>query len=422
MNRMFRPTLMFLGLVLLFCMASYLVAGWEFGSPMPTARYGLAAAELDSFIYVIGGKDENGVPTAVVERYDPENDQWDSGVAPITSPRYNAAAVSLLGKIYLIGGMDESGIVGTIEEYDPAFDQWSVVDTLPEPRQGLAAVTLGDTIYIIAGWGDQNYLCSVLMYIPGMYISPWSMDNLSLSRVGLAATTWNNRIYAIGGVFFGPLSLVEEYWAYQHYWTTIDSLGVPRGWLAAATIGDTIYAIGGFDGNNSLAVVECYLPSADSSWFQIDPMQMPRDALAAVSFNGKIYAFGGSYRQDSQVVEVLEVVEVYEPGLAVIGSVDDNQPTLIGFQLSQNYPNPFNTSTIIRFGVPAGATGRIRLTIYNIRGQEITRLVNAPLAQGNYSAVWDGQDEQGNPVSGGLYFYVLECGLFENARSMLYLP
>ena len=44
------------------------------------------------------------------------------------------------------------------------------------------------------------------------------------------------------------------------------------------------------------------------------------------------------------------------------------------FELSQNYPNPFNPSTTIKFNLPEA--GMVKLTLYNILGQEIRWLVN----------------------------------------------
>ena len=46
---------------------------WTTGTSMPTARTEVAGSVLDGKIYVIGGYDESGKTTDVVEVYDPHN-------------------------------------------------------------------------------------------------------------------------------------------------------------------------------------------------------------------------------------------------------------------------------------------------------------------------------------------------------------
>ncbi len=71
--------------------------------------------------------------------------------------------------------------------------------------------------------------------------------------------------------------------------------------------------------------------------------------------------------------------------------------------LSQNFPNPFNPETTIKFDVLNN--DNIELTVYDIRGQKVKTLTNKYFTRGNYSVVWDGNDNNGNPVSSGIYIY-----------------
>jgi hypothetical protein len=71
------------------------------------------------------------------------------------------------------------------------------------------------------------------------------------------------------------------------------------------------------------------------------------------------------------------------------------------FALGANFPNPFNPSTTIPVSVPTVA--EVRLTVYNILGQEIRTLQAGPLQAGRYWFVWDGRNERGNPVATGVY-------------------
>lgn len=82
-----------------------------------------------------------------------------------------------------------------------------------------------------------------------------------------------------------------------------------------------------------------------------------------------------------------------------------NLPTV--FSLSQNHPNPFNPATRIRYALPH--SGAVTLTIYNILGQKVQRLLtNQPKSAGYYEVQWDGRNTAGGATSSGVYLYRLE--------------
>jgi hypothetical protein len=77
------------------------------------------------------------------------------------------------------------------------------------------------------------------------------------------------------------------------------------------------------------------------------------------------------------------------------------------YSLSQNYPNPFNPSTSIEFSVPVNSN--VTLTIYNLLGQVVTRLMDQDVNSGSYIVVWNGNDMNGLKVSSGIYFYEMKA-------------
>jgi hypothetical protein len=94
------------------------------------------------------------------------------------------------------------------------------------------------------------------------------------------------------------------------------------------------------------------------------------------------------------------------------------------FSLDQNFPNPFNPTTEIRFGLPTASN--VTLTVYNMLGQEVVKLVNGNLPAGYRSVTWDGVSASGSSVASGLYFYKLEASgvdgrSFATTRKMLLL-
>jgi hypothetical protein len=82
--------------------------------------------------------------------------------------------------------------------------------------------------------------------------------------------------------------------------------------------------------------------------------------------------------------------------------------------LEQNFPNPFNPSTIIKYSVPK--EGHVSLTVYDITGKEITKLVDGERQAGNYEVNWSAEK-----MSSGIYFYRIQSGGFVQTNKMILL-
>jgi hypothetical protein len=89
------------------------------------------------------------------------------------------------------------------------------------------------------------------------------------------------------------------------------------------------------------------------------------------------------------------------------------------FALDQNFPNPFNSDTAIRFALPAAAA--IDLSVYNLAGQRIARLVEGWREAGHYTARWDGRTAAGYGLATGVYIYRLRAGDRIQSRKLLLL-
>ena len=105
----------------------------------------------------------------------------------------------------------------------------------------------------------------------------------------------------------------------------------------------------------------------------------------------------------------------FEYGMSSFDDNNINSP--VKFSLSQNYPNPFNPITTISFSVSSKDTEGAKLEIYNIKGQKIITFCHPELVEG--SVIWNGNDEAGNAVSSGVYFYKLRSGKKSAIKKML---
>jgi len=76
--------------------------------------------------------------------------------------------------------------------------------------------------------------------------------------------------------------------------------------------------------------------------------------------------------------------------------------------VNSSYPNPFNTSTTITYTLPSSRLSTI--TIYNINGQKILDLVSRYQFRGTHRVTWNGCNDNGTPVSSGVYFFRVVAG------------
>jgi photosystem II stability/assembly factor-like uncharacterized protein len=89
---------------------------------------------------------------------------------------------------------------------------------------------------------------------------------------------------------------------------------------------------------------------------------------------------------------------------------DDIKPK--EYFLSQNYPNPFNPSTTIKYSLPQ--TGRVTLSIYDLLGREVVKLIDEEKPAGEYETKWSASS-----YPTGVYFLKMQAGQFSEMRKLL---
>lgn len=90
----------------------------------------------------------------------------------------------------------------------------------------------------------------------------------------------------------------------------------------------------------------------------------------------------------------------------------------IGVSMAPNAPNPFAHSTAIRFAIPR--EGEAELTVYDVSGRVIKHLLHGAVPAGSHVTVWDGRDDGGRSVRGGVYFSRLTAnGAIVSQRMLL---
>lgn len=152
---------------------------------------------------------------------------------------------------------------------------------------------------------------------------------------------------------------------------------------------------------------------------QLNPEGNPFDILGVQDFTGntpvryylddiKFVPFGWVPEDDTTAPTVAEGKQL---------SAQKSGPT--SFALKQNYPNPFNPATQIAYDAPRQSA--VRLVVYNIMGQEVRTLLDEVKAAGSYSVQWNGRNDAGNPVTSGVYLYLIHADGFTEAKRMILL-
>lgn len=115
---------------------------------------------------------------------------------------------------------------------------------------------------------------------------------------------------------------------------------------------------------------------------------------------------------NSQQVEAVFDIQYYTTGTA-----DDSVP--VSGLKATNFPNPFNPVTTIEFTQPAA--GRVRLEVYNVRGQKVRTLVDETSPAGTRQVVFNGLDQNGASLASGVYYYRLQTSGSTLTKKMLLL-
>jgi hypothetical protein len=327
-------------------------------------------------------------------------------------------------KIYLMGTKKwHEAPTSAVFEYDPATDSYAPKKPMNTARSQFTTSVVNDKIYAFGGsvYFNSEFFASVEEYDPALDTWTFKAEMPAGARNGLASAVINGKIYVIGGYVVGDeaqvLSTVEEYDPATDTWMMKAPVHTARCWLSTSVVDNKIYAIGGIAADGQpVSTVEEYNPATDT-WKIKSDMLTARWGLGSNAVNGTIFTFGGAVVTTEPWGPGLSTVEAYDPKLDTsveIRETDTVKPLI--FTLMQNYPNPFNPTTTIAYDLPKA--GHVRLVIYDVLGRRIRTLVDKQEQAGRLQTAWDGTDERGLPVAGGVYFCRMQTGDYSRVIKM----
>jgi hypothetical protein len=157
------------------------------------------------------------------------------------------------------------------------------------------------------------------------------------------------------------------------------------------------------DGGQTWARIDS-IRSSNRTWHMVE-----RNIEDYVELTSDVrFRFIASDEGDGSIVEAgvddFSIV-VYEDASSGAGGSE----AIAKLMLSQNVPNPFASETAIRFAVPS--PGReISLKVFDVRGREVTTLLEDEEVSGSRTVRWDGTNGRGISVPAGIYFCRLADG------------
>jgi hypothetical protein len=149
-----------------------------------------------------------------------------------------------------------------------------------------------------------------------------------------------------------------------------------------------------------------HTPFLDERYPSVSKWNAPGQANIVWTQKNKsgLYAFPGVN------VDTVRTWQVYLK--KIITDVKPSGEIATGFALNQNYPNPFNPATKIDYTV--ARAGHVRLSVYNVLGEEVATLLNEDLQPGTYQAVFDA-----SRMASGVYYYKMTAGSFTETKKMM---
>lgn len=118
------------------------------------------------------------------------------------------------------------------------------------------------------------------------------------------------------------------------------------------------------------------------------------------------FTYGGS--------TLMFISQSYQSDCYNITEVKESEKYREEFKLEQNYPNPFNPNTKISW--QSSISGWQTIKVYDVLGREVETLVNEEKVAGTYDLTWNVAN-----LPGGVYFYRLQVGSFNQTKKLVVL-
>jgi hypothetical protein len=223
---------------------------------------------------------------------------------------------------------------------------------------------------------------------------------------------WYNDLYYYNEDFLEENNIVVDY-----HTAPTDEVGMIVGWVQHAGTGpvDLAILVANFEGKNTAFIgpVYGYYEYTTTNFQRLTDKEWSENYLAQAARP----QWTNFYLTDSKGQKKDNIIKLIT---SVPESPTSNSQIPESYIMISNYPNPFNAETMITYTIPHQLGNRETvLTIHDIRGRVVKRLLNGILSSGRYLTRWDGTNDAGATVSSGIYFYHLQVANHAKSGKMV---
>lgn len=238
---------------------------WSALDKKPTPVYDASATVIGEKIYIPGGVTQNGMPTKVLEIFNPRKNLWEQAAdLPVAISGYGLASYE--GQVFLFGGSDGKKALDTVLRYDPITDTWHQASPMPTARMHPSVLADAGKIYVIGGSDGETNLNTNESYSPYAELEnedPWQIEaDLPQKLSGYAAIKLYDKISIIGGKSSTSGAIDQFHFSVaQDEWQIANINTDSTNSILNATyvlLGEHIYAIGGIAGEKYLDSMSRY--------------------------------------------------------------------------------------------------------------------------------------------------------------------
>lgn len=268
------------------------------------------------------------------------------------------------------------------------------------------AATHGRSMYSASLSGGSSIVTASLVYDDGVPTSGYFWNNSGQSSVNRMTPTLSNASLMEMSIYFtGSNNGINTYIP-----VVLQNNGGQPGNNYVTIPGKTASTVSGWDATD----LSSFNITVNGDFFvgiKYDGNGRPTFGYDPVN-NGRAWDFNGSaWSQWNETYFVRATIQTTTSIVEIENSVPKD------FVLYPNYPNPFNPSTTIKFALPKEEYTEV--TVYDIAGKEVAKLVQNNLNSGTYTVSWNGKNNSGLTVSSGIYLCTIIAGKHSQTIKML---